>query len=320
MAVNLSTAQSVEPGGPLDEVASRGVTARDPSTIVKDGDRFWTFYTGRGVHSLSSTDLVEWKPGPKVFEEPPAWIAETVPKNKGTYWAPDVIQVVDRFFLFYSVSSFGKMDSAIGLATTPTLNPDEPDFGWTDQGPVVQSSEGGDFNAIDPAAFLDDDGKLWLAFGSQWSGLKLIELDPETGQRLHPDEPLIALSSSPSMEAAYIYKRDGLYYLFQNRGTCCRGDESTYHIQMGRSKTITGPYLTRSGRQLLEGAGTPVMDVKLGPLTGPGHAGIIEKDGKSWFSCHFEADDRMNGEATLAVMPITWTEDGWPEVSPQEEQ
>ena len=67
---------------------------------------------------------------------------------------------------------------------------------------------------------------------------------------------------------------------------------------------------------MLEGGGTMVLNTKIGPLTGPGHAGIVEKDGRSWFSCHFEADDRMAGKATLGVMPIRWSEDGWPEVTP----
>lgn len=307
------------PGGPLEETASRGVTARDPSTIVRCGDHYWVFYTGRGVPSLHSDDLITWKEGPPVFDSPPEWISEAVPENRGVYWAPDVMQVDGRYLLYYSVSSFGKMDSAIGLATSPTLDPDDPEFGWTDQGEVVRSRDGGDFNTIDPAIFLDDDDRLWLAFGSQWSGLKLVELDPATGKRLHPDEPMISLAGGVPIEAAYLYQRKGHYYLFINRGDCCRGDQSTYHIQVGRSDKLTGPYLARDGTPLMDGGGTMVLEMKIGPLTGPGHAGIVEKDGKNWFSCHFEADDRMEGRATLGVMPLHWSADGWPEVAPPEE-
>ena len=302
---------------PLEEAASRGVTTRDPSTIVREGERFWVFYTGRGVASLHSKDLVTWEHGPAVFDRPPAWIAETVPENRGVYWAPDVIRVGDRYLLYYSVSSFGKMDSAIGLATSPALEPGDPAYRWTDAGMVVRSREGGDFNAIDPSVF-SDDGRLWLAFGSQWSGLKLVELDPATGMRLDPDGPLLPIAAGKSIEAAYLYKRNGFYYLFLNRGDCCRGDKSTYHIRVGRAESITGPYLDKEGNPMLDGAGTLVLDVKNGPLTGPGHAGIVEKDGKSWFSCHFEADDRLGGKEALAIMPIRWTDDGWPEVSPPE--
>jgi arabinan endo-1,5-alpha-L-arabinosidase len=304
------------PGGPLEATASRGVIARDPSTIVREGDTFWVFYSGRGVPSLHSKDLVTWERGPDVFKEAPEWIAKEVPRNKGEYWAPDLMKVGGRYLLYYSISSMGAMHSAIGLATNPTLDPKDPAFRWTDHGVVVQSQDGGDFNTIDPAVFQDDDGKLWLSFGSQWSGLKLVELDPATGKRLKPDEPMHPIAAGKSIEAAWIYKRKGFYYLFENRGDCCAGNKSTYHIKVGRSENIKGPYQAKDGSLMIDGGGTMVLDVKTGPLTGPGHAGIIEKDGKSWFSCHFEADDRMGGKATLGVMAIQWSDDGWPEVMP----
>jgi arabinan endo-1,5-alpha-L-arabinosidase len=309
-------ANKTTPGGPLETTASRGVTARDPSTIVREGDTFWCFFTGRGVPSLHSKDLVTWERGPKVLDEAPAWIASVVPKNDGVYWAPDLMKAGDRWLLYYSVSSFGAMHSAIGLASSPTLDPEDPACRWTDHGPVVTSRDGGDFNAIDPAVFRDDDGTLWLSFGSQWSGLKLVELDPKTGKRLKPDEPMTPLAAGPSIEAPWIYQRKGFYYLFLNRGNCCAGVNSTYHIKVGRSEDIKGPYAAKDGALMIDGGGTMVLDMKIGPLTGPGHAGIIGKDGKSWFSCHFEADDRMAGKATLGVMPVRWSEDGWPEVIP----
>lgn len=304
------------PGGPLEVTASRGVVARDPSTIVREGDTFWVFYSGIGVKSLHSKDLVTWENGPAVFDKAPEWISKEIPKNDGEYWAPDLMKIGGRYLLYYSISSMGAMHSAIGLATNPTLDPKNPAFKWTDGGVVVQSREGGDFNTIDPAVFQDDDGKLWLSFGSQWSGLKLVELDPATGRCLKPDEPLISIANGELIEGAYIYKRKGFYYLFENRGTCCSGPKSSYHITVGRSKEIKGPYLAKDGSPMLEGGGTLVLDTKTGPLIGAGHAGIIGKDGKSWFSCHFEADERMGGKATLGVMPIQWSGDGWPEVLP----
>jgi arabinan endo-1,5-alpha-L-arabinosidase len=48
-------------------------------------------------------------------------------------------------------------------------------------------------------------------------------------------------------------------------------------------------------------------------LIGPGHAGILNAQGKEWFTSDFEGDLRMGGKATLAIMPLRWNADGWPE-------
>ncbi len=177
------------------------------------------------------------EPGPAVFSEPPKRIAESVPGNKGGYWAPSVRKVGDTYFLYYSVSTMGAMRSAIGLATNPTLDPASPDYEWTDHGPVVESRDGGNFNAIDPSVFQDDDGSLWLVFGSQWSGIQLIQLDPKTGKRIAPDSPQENLADAEIIEGGFLTKHDGYYYLFLNWGTCCSGVDSTYNIVVGRSKS-----------------------------------------------------------------------------------
>jgi arabinan endo-1,5-alpha-L-arabinosidase len=303
----------------LEQSASRGIVTRDPSSIVKCKGEYWVFYTGRGVPSYHSKDLVNWERGPAVFQTAPEWIARTVPENRRmSYWAPDVIKVGDRYLLYYSVSSFGKMTSAIGLATNSTLDPNDPAYQWTDQGVVVQTQEGQAgvaYNAIDPAIFQDNDGSLWMVFGSYWTGIKLIQLDPRTGKRKAPDSTLSALAFNEAIEAAYLCRHDDSYYLFVNWGSCCQGPKSTYNIRIGRSKIITGPYLDRDGGNLLERGGSIFLPMTNGPLIGPGHAGILNAKGQTWFTSHFEGDLRMDGKATLAIMPLRWNADGWPEVT-----
>ena len=298
----------------LAQSASRGIVTRDPSTIVKCKDDFWVFYTGRGVPSYHSKDLLKWEPGPRIFASAPDWIAAAVPANRNlNYWAPDIAHVGDRYLLYYSVSTFGKNTSAIGLVTTPTLDPSDPAYHWTDQGVVVQSHEGDNYNTIDPSVFLDDDGKLWLAFGSYWSGIKLVELDPATGKRSNPKARLVSLAHNSSIEASCLYKHDGYYYLFVNWGSCCKGLESTYNIRVGRSRKITGPYRDQGGKDMLKGGGTLFLG-NTGPLAGPGHAGFLVDNGKTWFTSDFEGDARMGGKATLAIMPLEWIS-GWPKAT-----
>jgi arabinan endo-1,5-alpha-L-arabinosidase len=292
---------------------SREVHVHDPSTIVKCKNEYWVFYTGRGVPSYHSQDLITWEPGPHVFTNAPAWAEQAVPEHRGNYfWAPDIIHVGDRYLLYYSVSTFGKKVSALGLATNPTLDPSDPAFGWTDQGEVVRSTSTNDFNTIDPAAFQDADGKLWLSFGSSWSGIKLIQLDPKTGKRLAADSPMHSLAHSDSIEASYLYRHGDYYYLFVNWGLCCRGVNSTYNIRVGRSQEITGPYLDRSGEDLLHGGGTLFLNSQ-GSFIGPGHAGIYSEGGTNWFSCHFY-DATRAGLSTLAILPLRWNTNDWPEI------
>ena len=64
---------------------------------------------------------------------------DVVPGQRGHFWAPDVIQLNDRYLVYYSVSAFGKRTSAIALASSPTLDPKSADYKWTDHGIVVQT-------------------------------------------------------------------------------------------------------------------------------------------------------------------------------------
>jgi len=296
----------------LVQLASRGIRAHDPSTIVKCGDEYWLCATGNGIVSWHSKDLLTWTAGPRVFTNPPAWTTNMVPGNRGYFWAPDVIHVGNRYLLYYSVSTWGKNTSAIGLTTNPTLDPAATNYAWSDAGPVIRSKGEDPFNAIDPAVTVDGSGGLWLAFGSFWNGIMLVQLDPATGQRLVPDSPLYSLASKEQIEAACIYPHRGHYYLFVNWGACCRGTNSTYNIRVGRSDRITGPYLDQSGVDLLAGGGSLLVGSS-GRFIGPGHAGIVSRDGADWFSCHFY-DGTRGGIPTLALLPLRWDTSGWPRV------
>lgn len=295
-----------------DAPENRGISAHDPSTIVKQKGVYWTFATGPGVSSLRSTDLVHWERGPAVLSKPPGWIKDVVPTQRGYFWAPDVIEQGGRFLLFYSVSAFGKRTSAIGLASASTLDPADFGYGWTDNGIVIQTDEKSDHNAIDPCVVRGENGTLWLAYGSFWSGIKLVELDPKTGKRIAPDSPLYSLARKDQIEAAMIFRHEGHYYLFVNWGRCCRGVNSTYNIRIGRSREITGPYLDKEGIDLLKGGGSLLLETE-GRFIGPGHASILQEGEKHWMSYHFY-DKEENGRPKLAIRPLEWTSEGWPAV------
>jgi arabinan endo-1,5-alpha-L-arabinosidase len=292
----------------------RDAQVHDPSTIIQCKDQYWVFCTGRGIRSYYSTNLVDWEPGPRVFTNSLPWVAGVAPGNPGNdFWAPDVIRLGDRYLLYFAASRFGTNTSAIGLATNPTLDPADPHYMWTDQGIVIQSTSADSFNTIDPAVFQDADRSLWLAFGSYWSGIKLVQLDPASGKRIAPESPLHSLAVAAEIEAPCLYRHGGYYYLFVNWGRCCRGIHSTYNIRVGRSDTITGPYRDKNGMDLLAGGGTLFLHT-IDSFIGPGHAGIVTVSGTNWMSCHFY-DATHQGVPSLALLPLNWDTNGWPELT-----
>lgn len=271
------------------------------------------FSTGQGVRSYSSADLKLWTPGPPVFREMPAWHREVVPNHRGHLWAPDVIKIGGRYLLYYSVSAWGRNASAIGLATNPTLDPTAAEYAWRDEGIVVRSFATNDFNAIDPAVVVDEQNRLWMSFGSFWSGIKLVELDGATGRRAFPAGPIHSLAHAETIEAPCLHRHGEHYYLFVNWGLCCRGTNSTYQIRVGRSPTILGPYLDQDGRDLLVGGGAFLLG-STGSMIGPGHAGILGSGRDELLSFHYY-DAREGGRPTLGLRALKWDTDGWPTVT-----
>jgi arabinan endo-1,5-alpha-L-arabinosidase len=161
----------------IDWTLSGDLDAHDP-VIIKQGDTWYVFTTGLGISMKRSQDGRHWENIGRAFDPQPAWHKQTIPRNDGNLWAPDIFFYQEKYYLYYSVSSFGSNLSAIGLATNATLDPQDPNYAWVDEGIVIQSKQENDHNAIDPNVVQDRAGNLWLSFGSFWSGIKLIGLDP----------------------------------------------------------------------------------------------------------------------------------------------
>ncbi|WP_233503657.1 arabinan endo-1,5-alpha-L-arabinosidase [Sphingomonas psychrotolerans] len=289
----------------------------DPA-IIRQGDSWYLFTTsqagaGKGlIHIRTSTDLAKWTRAAPVFAEMPVWVKDAVPGAAGI-WAPDVHFAGGEYRIYYSVSTFGKNRSAIGLVTTPSL--DNPV--WTDKGPVLRSSQKDDFNAIDPNVFDDAQGRQWLAFGSFWSGLKLVRLDPKTGLRSAEDTKVHAIARRPSpgaIEAPFVIRRGDFYYLFASFDFCCRRAASTYYTMVGRSKDPTGPYLDLKGKSMMDGGGLLVLHAELDRskrFVGPGHVAIL-REAKQDYIVYHAYDTQRSGVPTLRIQPLGWTDDGWP--------
>jgi beta-xylosidase len=285
----------------------------DPSTVVACEGKYYVFSTGPGIPILSSDDGFTWTRSGHVFDKVPDSVHSVVPKNDGRLvWAPDVIRLNGAYYLYYSISSWGSNVSAVGLLTNPTLNDKDPNYKWTDRGLVVNSVAGENLNAIDPGVMQAPDGTLWLTYGSYIGNVQLVQLNPKTGLRISRDSPTHILSSAS--EASDMTYNDGYYYLFVNRGSCCKGADSTYNIRMGRARKPTGPFLDRYGLDMAHGGGSLFLASQNGHI-GPGHFGRVIMDGVEKVSIHYEgavASDGSRGRGGLAILPLLWSADGWP--------
>ena len=296
----------------------------DPS-VIKEGSTFYLFSTGgrsgEGVIPIrTSANLRTWKSSGFVFDALPEWATREIPQARNA-WAPDVSHYNGTFHLYYSVSSFGSRNSAIGLATNRTLDSAGRDYKWSDEGLVLRSyQDKDDWNAIDPNLVIEDEKNVWLTWGSFWGGIKLRRIDPATGKLSPTDTTLHSLSSRPreapiggSVEAPFIVKHDDSWYLFVSFDRCCRGAESTYNVVVGRARDVTGPYVDKTGRPMTEGGGSPVIAATTETWRGPGHEAVLREGNEDYLFFHaYYGPGRGSGSA-LQISTLVW-EDGWPRV------
>ena len=302
------------------DVKGAVLNVHDPVMIKHDG-QYYIFCTGGGVPVRRSKDMVDWRlaRGGLVFPQMPEEAFAYVP-DANDLWAPDISYYNDLYHLYYSISTFGSNHSAIGLATNPTLDPDDDTFLWTDHGIVVKTDYGDYYNAIDPNLVLDADGEPWLTFGSFWGGIKLVKLDLETGKVSDFDDDgnpnLYSLATrdenNRSVEAPFIIYRNDYYYLFVSFDNCCQGINSTYNVRVGRSESVTGPYVDREGIPMIEGGGTQVT-FSTNRFKGPGHNAIFSEDGTDYIVYH-AYDAYQGGTPILRIEPLEWDADDWPSI------
>jgi len=178
------------------------IAVHDPSTVISEAGHYYTYGTGNGLPVLTSDDGWTWKRAGSLMSAVPGGKAgpEVLARGGNNTWAPDVIHIGGQYFVYYSAPAT-QPRSAIGLLVGRTLDPSSPDYRWEDRGPVVWSDGIEDSNAIDPGVLLDPEGRLWLTYGSYFGYIRLVELDPKTGLRRHPDrKPTnIAINSEASI-------------------------------------------------------------------------------------------------------------------------
>jgi arabinan endo-1,5-alpha-L-arabinosidase len=273
----------------------------DPAVIFADGT-YYLYATGNGIAAKTSKDMLTWNAQPDVFSRIPSWVSGKL-SGVNNIWAPDVSYFGGNYHLYYAVSTFGSNKSCIGHATRKSMSTGA----WDDQGAVLCSNDGSkdDWNAIDANVIVDEAGVPWMSFGSFWSGIKLVKLD-DTGKRA--DDKLVSIANNRSIEGAFIIHECGYYYLFVSFGACC-DNPYDYNIRVGRSKSVTGPYVDKDGKAMMNGGGTLLVKGD-STWTAPGHNAVLVTADGTYNLYHALNANHQN--ATLRVSQLVLDADGWP--------
>lgn len=304
------------------------LNGHDPS-IFKEEDTYYTVSTDvkvggspfPGIQIRKSDDLIEWEYVGTALDSIPQEAYEWTGANE--LWAPDLIKMNDKYYMYYSASTFGSNQSWIGLLTSESI-----DGPWEDEGVVIKSATEDEHNAIDPAVSFDRDGNLWMTYGSFFGGIYIIQLDKETGKPLDDDIGSVIAkrndSVSNAVEGPYIIYNESVdkYFLFVSYDSL----SADYNIRVARSDNIDGPYVDYTGNKMTDTdvfpyeVGTKIMgSYRFGTSDGwiaPGHNSVLNDDGDFYLIHHARGEQDPNWPY-LHVRKIVWTDDDWPLVSPE---
>jgi len=303
-----------------------GETNQHDPTLFKDGDTYYISATGGGLYRSNSLN------GPWIYigAVPKAnWTNEV---SRGGLWAPHVQKIGDTFYYYYSQSNFGTNNSAIGVKTTKT--PGDPSS-WQDLGrPIIASGSMSrltgetqtTMNAIDAAVHQDQDGRWWIVWGSHFDGIYVQQLEDDLVTLVPGTRKLVASRGSERfpvpqpnfnrIEGPSIFEKDGYFYLVVAWDWCCRGNgnDNTYKIVVGRSKTIDGPYLDKGGVDMAQGGGSIILNSRVA-LEGVTPAGLYRAPGGMDFfienGTYYMVYHAYRPQSVLGIREVDW-HDHWP--------
>jgi arabinan endo-1,5-alpha-L-arabinosidase len=245
-------------------------SVHDPS-VLKVGDTFYVF--GSHLAAAKSTDLMRWQmvadlvtPNNPLFENVVEELAETFAwAETNTLWAADVIQLGDgRFYMYYNACRGDSPRSAMGVAVADNVEGPYEDLGIllrsghrAGEGP---SEDGTVYdarvhpNVVDPDVFYDNEGRLWMLYGSYSGGIFIMEMDESTGKPLPGQgygKKLLGGNHS-RIEGAYIlyHPETRFYYMYMSFG----GLDATggYNMRVARAERPDGPYYDAEGNDMID--------------------------------------------------------------------
>ncbi|RAK98083.1 arabinan endo-1,5-alpha-L-arabinosidase [Aspergillus ibericus CBS 121593] len=299
------------------ESCSGTCVVSDPGLMrrVSDG-KYFRFSTGGEITFATSDSL--FGPWTGVGSVVPGGSRIDLSGNTDL-WAPDLHYIEGTYYCFYAVSTFGSQSSAIGLATSTTMELNS----WTDHGSIgVASSSGKLYNAIDPN-LIKADGTFYMNFGSFYDDIYQVKMNSAGTKTAGSAAYNIAYNatSTHSEEGAYMYQYGNYYYLFFSSGACCGYDTDRpaageeYKIMVCRSTEATGNFVDKNGVACRESGGSPVLESH-GTVYGPGGQGVYDdpKYGTILYYHYINTEiGYADGDKQFGWNVIDWS-DGWPSI------
>jgi len=309
----------------------------DP-VILEDNGTYYMYSTGIigwGVELRTSTDLVNWTYVSEFAtshdnELKVPDVMNATNNAMTNVWAPEVIKVGSEYWMYYSCSGSGGRNSCMALAKATS-----PTGPFTYEGIVLQTTNSTEsyMNGIDASIEYDQDGNMWMSYGSFFGGIRVVQLNSSTGFLMTSGDEGTLIASRPSsidngaVEAPVIRYHDGYYYLFVSYDNLFgpeRGGGGSYHVRVGRSTSITGPYVDQDGEAMLVAGETTgyklTANYKFDGATGwwaVGHCDILEtSDGKWIYASHARVNGDQNAPYSY-IHQMTWNKEGWPTLSPE---
>jgi len=291
--------------------------AHDPSLIERSSDGTWfRFNTGGGIGIWKASALA----GPWTYEGDALSGGSSIDLSGNTdLWAPDVQLVGSTYYMYYAVSTFGSQTSAIGVATSTTMEVGS----WTDHGATgIASLAGKDYNAIDPN-LIKVGSSYYLNFGSFWDDIYQVEMKstPTAGAGTASYNIAYNASGTHAVEGSYMFYYDDYYYLTFSSGICCGFDTSKpaagleYKIMVCRSTSATSGFVDKTGKACTSSGGSIILETHGSTVYGPGGQGVYLSSSGPLLYYHYANPTvgLADADYIFGYNYLTFS-DGWPVV------
>ncbi len=280
-------------------------SAADP-TVIRTEDGFYLYATQTDKYWVPiyfSKDLVNWEFKRTAFRN------ATKPQipGGGAFWAPEIRHINGKYVLYFSWAKWGDGDASYTAVATS----DSPLGDFVNSKELLTKEDFGS-NCIDQF-YYEEDNKKYMFVGS-FNGIYVTELTDD-GLSVKRNENGTPTLKNKAFEGTNIYKKNGYYYLFASINNCCDGERSRYKVVVGRSQDLLGPYLDKSGKDMINNAWELVLEGDGQKFFGPGHNSIIVQDdaGTDWMIYHSYVKENGEVGGRLGMLDrVLWTEDGWP--------